>query len=979
MTGRRAAGKQRQHPDARRSGRRAPDRRTEPASISPRAADEAAAELIESAPDAMVRRRLEALAAHLAAVVESSVDAIMSQTLDGLIVSWNHGAERLYGYTEAEAIGMSVSQLMPDGHRDQLPSLLEWVLGGGRVGHFETVHRRRDGSPVDVFLTVSPVHDSTGHVIGASSIARDISEEKRAARDLARARADIDRFFELSPDLMAIADVRACFLRVNAAFERTLGHSPEWLMGRPFAELIHPDDLGRTIDAFAAHDERGTTVGLENRCRCADGSHRWLRWSVAPLKDRVIYLTAQDVTEQKQLEQSLRDAEELLSLSFEHSPLGMTLNSPDGQLLRVNHAFADMLGQPVKALLGDPEPARHTHPGEGAVERKHLDALLRGDTDLAQWEKRFLHSDGHTVWARVSVSLLRHSDGTPRHLISQVEDITERKRMEDELRASRAAALDASRLKSEFVATMSHEIRTPLNGVVCMSELLLDTPLSPQQREYARVALTSAEALTTVIDDILDFSKIEAGKLEIVEEDYSLEATVADVCDVVGIKAAEKGIELAFGIDDGVPVAVRGDAHRVRQVLMNLIGNAVKFTAEGEVVVRVRVRQERQDALSDRLRVEVVDTGIGIDDIQQQRLFAPFSQADATTTREYGGTGLGLCIARQLVELMHGELGVRSVAGVGSTFWFELPCRPGAPSASLMCSDLADTRVLVVDDNVTNRRILERQLARCGASSEVAHDGHSALRLLESAAAEGRPFAIAVIDMRMPTMNGLELAGLIEASPALSATRSILLSSAPLNATDARAAGIAAVLTKPVRQSELAEHLMRALGSRERRRERVRVAPAAETVAPASNRVLVAEDNEINQIAATRLLGRLGFVVDIAADGRQAIDMATTGDYAAVFMDCQMPKVDGYAATEAIRRQEGSGTRTPIIAMTANAMRGDRTRCLAAGMDHYLSKPLRLRGLEELTRTLFPGVAAEVGSAPSVDVPDDGAAAFSAP
>jgi PAS domain S-box-containing protein len=791
--------------------------------------------------DISERQRLEALAGHLAAVVESSPEAIISKTVDGTIVSWNPGAERLYGYSEAEIIGKPISTIVPPGHHDEVQSLIKRVFGGERLDdHYAMVRRCKDGSLVDVSLAISAVRDASGRVIGASTIARDITEQKRAAAALAQARADIDRFFALSLDLMMIANDEGHFVRVNPAFERLLGYSPQELIGKPFTDFIHPDDLEPTLQRYSEQTAGGKVNSFENQYRHTDGSYRWVLWSATATEDGLIYATGRDVTERRQ--------------------------------------------------------------------------------------------------------------------------------MEEDLRASREQALEASRLKSEFVANMSHEIRTPLNGVVCMSELLLETELESDQREYAAVTLTSAEALMRVINDILDFSKIEAGRLDIVDEDYSIETMVSEVCEMVGGKAHEKKLELAVSIGSEVPPVVRGDSNRVRQVLANLLGNAVKFTSDGEIVVRVGV--ERRPNGIELLRLEVTDTGIGIEREKLARLFRPFSQGDATMTRKYGGSGLGLCIAKQLVELMDGDLGVQSAPGEGSTFWFTLPCERGtAVDPERRVRDLTGTRLLIVDDNATNREILEQQAAHWGLVPDSADGGHSALELMNRAADAGRPYEVAVVDMHMPGMNGLELAHAIKGNPRLRSTRLIMLSSSPVRTSETRSAGIDAELSKPARQSRLYNQLVASL-QREPRLSLPELRPDTSSAAPATARhVLVAEDNEINQFAATQVLRKLGFTVDIAENGREAIEMSCNNAYTAVFMDCQMPEIDGYAATATIRRREANKRHTPIIAMTAHTMEGDRDKCLAAGMDDYIAKPLRMEKVAEICGRLGerdPAPEAPPTSAPAL-------------
>jgi two-component system, sensor histidine kinase and response regulator len=774
----------------------------------------------------------------LAAIVESSVDAIITVDLHGTITSWNAGAQRLHGYSETEVRGKPMSILAPAGRDHEISDLLATIATGESVTDFETVRVRKDGSQMDVSLTLSGVRDASGSVTAVSTIARDISERKQADAALARAREDIDRFFALSMDMMGIASPEGRFIRVNAAFERTLGFTPQELMARPFVEFLHPDDVAASRAATAAQSAGQDIGDLETRCRCRDGSYRWLLWSRMVDQGGLIFVTARDVTERRQI------------------------------------------------------------------------------------------------------------------------DV--------ELRASREQALEASRLKSEFVANMSHEIRTPLNGVVCMSELLLDTGLNGEQREYAQVALTSAEALMAVINDILDFSKITAGKLDILHETYSLEAAVDDVCAMVASRVAEKNVELAISVDPDVPAAVLGDGNRVRQVLVNLLSNAVKFTARGEIVVRVTVEPDGHGVGDggERLRIEVADTGIGIDPEQLPDLFQSFSQADATTTRNYGGTGLGLSIAKQLVELMGGEIGARSTPGAGSTFWFTLPCLRGTTiAADALAIDLTGTRLLIVDDNATNRGIIERQSARWGVIPDSADGGHSALELLRRAANAGRPYELAVIDMHMPDMDGLELVRTIKANPRLRSTRLIMLSSAHVGASEARAAGIDASLAKPVGQARLRDQLIASLDRTSRAVEptpRPELAPA-----PSRPQVLVAEDNDVNQFAATQVLRKLGYEVEIAANGREAIEMTSHKNYKIVFMDCQMPEIDGYTATATIRRREAHRRHTPIIAMTAHTMDGDREKCLASGMDDYIVKPLRLANLQEVCDRLLIPSTKSPGDTPS--------------
>ncbi|HET9649063.1 MAG TPA: response regulator [Microlunatus sp.] len=613
--------------------------------------------------------------------------------------------------------------------------------------------------------------------------------------------------------------------------------------------------------------------------------------------------------------------------------------SMDDKITAWNPAAERLYGHPAAEVIGK-EPDFLMPEGADRV-RGLLDAARKGEP-LPTYETVWERPDGSTVPVAVTVSPVLDDDGVQGISFSG-QDITERRRAAEVLERAREEALESSRLKSEFLATMSHEIRTPMNGVIGLTTLLLETELDETQRQYAEGVQSAGDALLSVINDILDFSKLEAGKVVLDVSDFSPRKVVEEVGALLAPAAAAKRLELIAYCLPEVPDAVHGDVGRIRQILLNLAANAVKFTPSGEVIIRARA-QSHDDQV--KLLFEVVDTGIGIAERDQARLFESFSQADASTTRRFGGTGLGLAISRRLVEVMGGQIGLESELGAGSTFWFEVTLRVASsiepPINELSHELLKNLRVLVVDDNETNRTILKAQLEAWKMRPELADRAAVAFEMLRSSALKGHPFDLAALDMQMPEVDGLELARRICSDPLLEGMPMIMLtSSLQLDPAIMRSAGVRQWLSKPVRSSELFDRLMRLMvlrGAELQARRHPRSLPAAPGAS--RGRLLIVEDNALNRLVAERIAARLGFEAECVVDGEAAVTAVARQHYAAVLMDCHMPNMDGFQATRAIRRLEAGARHTPIIAMTAGALVEDRERCLAAGMDDYVTKPI---------------------------------------
>jgi len=785
--------------------------------------------------------------------------------------------------------------------------------------------------------------------------------QERAARDeVARKQAESAIMLDTLSDAVYATDMNGTITFLNKPVEDMFGWRGEDLIGRNAHEVLHhsyPDGRhyprGECPLMTVLHD--GIRLEGEEHFIRRDGRFVHAAFRSSPLRydGRVVgsLVSFQDVGARKEAEALIR----LQHAAIREANQAILITDADptehGPTIRfVNPAFNQLTGYVDDEIIGERTGILRAPGCDVAKVRRLTEALRAGEHLVIEMD--YVRKDGTPFIAEVRYAPVPDEHGRIGHFIATLTDISQRKELEGILSDARDQALENVRVKSAFLANMSHEIRTPMNGIVGMTDLLLDTPLTQEQRDFAIVVRESAQSLLTVINDILDFSKIEAGKLELEDTDFALIAVVEGAVELLAVRTREKGLALMSFVDPALPARLRGDPTRLRQVLLNLLGNAVKFTLQGGIEVLVQ-GEERTDG--PHVRFEVRDTGIGISPQAQRRLFQSFSQADDSMTRKFGGTGLGLAISKQIVELMGGAIGVASTEGGGSTFWFSLPLRRAETAENpptVPPPDPHDLRVLAVDDSALDRDVLQRYFTSWGMRGDTAADADSALRLIAAAQAGGDPYDMLLIDYEMPGMNGLALARHLARNATGALPRLVLLTAYDRRDLfqQARAAGFAVCLVKPVRRSQLFDTLMDLAPA-------VDEAPLAtprETPPPVDLRdalengrlLLLAEDNLTNRKVATIQLAKLGYAVHVVENGREAVDAATTLPYAAILMDCQMPVMDGFEATETIRRAEReSGRRIPIIAMTANAMQGDRERCLAAGMDDYLSKPINYEKL----------------------------------
>lgn len=944
----------------------------------------------------------------LALVASRTTNAVVITDPHGHIEWVNAGFERLTGYCLDEVRGRKPGSFLQGPETDpDVIAMMRQRLEAGEGFHSEIVNYSKNGIPYWLSIEVQPVRDDAGQLLHFVAIETDITEQKQMEHQLRESRERFELAVKGSNDGLWDWNICTGMVFYSPRWMEQLGYEPDELPPtvETFDQLLHPADADRVWgDIESAHMGVTKEYSSEFRMRHKDGGWRWILSRGVVVMDEngdAIRMAGchTDVTPQKRSAEALRQAEEKYRCIFENSTMGIFQTTPQGRYLSVNTALARIYGyESVEDLLASVTSIRRQVYVDPERRPQFVEAVESAG-EVADFESEIYRKDGSVIWISENARVVRDESGAVAYYEGTIQDITRRKTAEagllkamEEADAARAAAEQiraaaerareeaeraredaerANRAKSQFLANMSHEIRTPLNGVIGMAELLLRRGgLNDQQLRYAQVIQSSANSLLSLINDVLDFSKIEAGKMELSTVETDVRTVVEDVAEMLAPRASGKGIEFLSQVSSVVPARLMADPDRLRQILVNLANNAIKFTEHGEVVVRVTCEQKPDREGRRTVRFSVTDTGVGIPADRMDRLFKSFSQVDASDTRKYGGTGLGLAIAKQLSELMGGTIGVESRVGEGSTFWFTArlaEVRSSHATARHLHANTAarikGARILAVDDNPVYREILKEQFAGWGLAVTLAGNGNEALDQLRQAAQTGKPFDVAVVDMVMPGMNGAELAKQVVADPVVSTTPLLMLTSLdnPFDPEQMRKAGFRAFLTKPVRQSQLFDAVVDALAAdlpatgSESSTEQATV--GSTQASPLKGlRVLLAEDNEINQEVACELLRGYGCEVEVANNGQRALLAVTQKRFDVVLMDCQMPELDGFEATRGIRQLERAGRqfcdagRLPIIALTANAIEGDRQRCLAAGMDGYVTKPVDPDLLEKALR-----------------------------
>ena len=917
----------------------------------------------------------------LASIFNALDEGVLLQESAAHIVESNASAERILGLTRSQIAGdeqlpswwQMVDEKGQSVAMEDRPTTITFRTGKSLRGSILGL-KKQDGSITWISVNNEPIRDKEGIVRAVVSSFVDITEQRWAENALREASQRMHLAAAIAQIGVWDWDLLSNRVLVDDHMFEIYGLSRTadgYLPAEFWRTVVLPEDLPTQMANLTQTIESCGQGRRNYRIRrLSDGalryieSHEQVQTDIAGKAVRVIGVN-RDITDMVEAETALLESEARTRLFAEHAPVSVAMFDREMRYLVVSKQWMTDYALGENSIIGRshydvfpdmPERWRDVH-------RRCLGGAV--ETELSD---SFLRADGSVQWMRWEIRPWFAPDGTIGGIVMFTLDITQRYELEARLEKARDDALAASRLKSEFLAMMSHEIRTPMNGVIGMASLLLQTPLEERQREMAQALASSAESLLVIINDILDFSKIEAGKMRIEPIDFNLRDALEETAALMSAPAHRKGLHFTCDIDPVLATSFSGDGGRIQQVIANLLGNAVKFTQQGAIGLSATMLQMTD--LEASFRIKITDTGIGIPAEAKEKLFQPFVQADASTTRRFGGTGLGLAICNQLVELMGGHIGFESNEGIGSTFWIEL-CLPRVVVLEEECSDYipAEARVLVVDDHEVNRMVLLRQLATLRVSAEAVASGAEALDALEREAGGTHPFNIALLDWSMPQMGGQALAQAIRADPKIANTCLIILSSTSETLDPGVVTGLKfhAVLTKPVREMQLRRCLLRVYG----RRGTPVPFPTRKTLGGRGLRLLLAEDNETNQLVAQLMLEQLGHSIEIAENGRAALEWLAAEPFDAVLMDCQMPEMDGYETTRQIRsgKMRGINPSIPIIALTAYAMPADRTRVLEAGMDDYVTKPITKETLHAaLSRCGLVESAKKVSKAPATPV-----------
>ncbi len=895
------------------------------------------------------------------AVVETSLNGICMADLNENLLFVNNSFAEMLGYDPGEMIGMNFSQITDPEEFEHLKEQTE-RRKKGESDIYESILINKNGEKVFVLVSASPLFDKQGNFNGTMGVFTDITDRKMALEALRESEERYRAVVETTASGISITDKNENFTFVNPGLAKMLGYEPHELTGKNLAEITFPECYEK-FKKQTKKRKKGKHSSYETILKHKNGSPVNVWVSASPLFDaegnfESTLAIITDITERKEMEEAIAQERNLLHLLMDNIPDAIYFKDRKGRFIRINKAQARNLG------ISDPNEAIGKHDRDffslehvkHAAEDERI--ILKTGEPLINRIEQVTRPDGWTIWVSATKVPFYDVDGKIAGIIGISRDVTELVKIQEELKFKNmeldkalVKAEEATRAKSEFLANMSHEIRTPLNAVIGMTGLLMDTPLTAEQLEFVETIRSGGEALLSVINDILDFSKIEAGKIDLEYIPFDLRECVEECLDLQASKALDKGIDLAYFIEPETPTHIVGDVTRLRQILTNLLGNAVKFTKKGGVEVGVSAKKLAGKDNRYEFLFKVKDTGIGIPKDRMNRLFKSFSQVDASTTRKYGGTGLGLVISKRLTEMMGGKMWVESTVGVGTTFYFTIKAQVKQEKVSRAKNDVAmdvlhKKTILIVDDNETNRRILFLQTKSWGMEPLATESPRTALEWIK----QGKKFDCAIVDMHMPEIDGLTLS--LEIRKYLDAEKLpiIMLTSLGKKPDEdlLEKINFASFMTKPIKQSQLFNILQEIFIGRPIavKKKDVKVELFDKKMAERYPlKILLTEDNLVNQRVALRILERMGYRADVAANGKEAIESLERQDYDVILMDVQMPEMDGLQASRIIN-ERWPDTRPTIIAMTAGAMKSDRDKCFDAGMDDYITKPVKVQELE---------------------------------